>query len=111
MHPAGVLSVVTGDARTVGAEFTSNPLARKITFTGWTEVGRILIAQSAPTIKKMSMELRGTAPFLIFDDADIALAVEGLLGTKFSNTGQARVSANRVYMQDGVYDRSGRQTS
>lgn len=103
--PAGVLSVVTGDARTVGAEFTSNPLARKITFTGSTEVGRILIAQSAPTIKKMSMELGGNAPFLIFDNADIELAVEGLLSTKFRNTGQACVSANRIYVQDGVYDR------
>jgi len=103
--PAGVLSVVTGDSRMIGKEFTDNPLVRKITFTGSTEVGRILIAQSAQTIKKMSMELGGNAPFLVFDDADVDQAVEGLISTKYRNTGQACISANRVYVQAGVYDR------
>lgn len=102
--PAGVLSVITGDARTLGAELTGNPLVRKITFTGSTEVGRILIAQSAGTIKKLSMELGGNAPFLVFDDADLDEAVSGLIATKYRNTGQACISANRVYVQDGVYD-------
>ena len=103
--PAGVLSVVTGDARTIGAELTSNPLIRKITFTGSTEVGRILISQSAQTVKKMSMELGGNAPFLVFDDADVDQAVDGLIATKYRNTGQACISANRVYVQDAIYDR------
>jgi succinate-semialdehyde dehydrogenase/glutarate-semialdehyde dehydrogenase len=103
--PAGVFSVVTGDAKTIGREFTDNPLVRKITFTGSTEVGRILIAQSARTIKKLSMELGGNAPFLVFDDADVDQAVEGLIATKYRNTGQACISANRVYVQAGVYDR------
>ncbi|WP_267381420.1 MULTISPECIES: NAD-dependent succinate-semialdehyde dehydrogenase [unclassified Sphingomonas] len=102
--PAGVLNVVTGKARVVGAELTSNPLVRKITFTGSTEVGRILIAQSAATVKKLSMELGGNAPFLVFDDADIEEAVAGLIATKYRNTGQACISANRVYVQDGIYD-------
>ncbi|MBU3077638.1 NAD-dependent succinate-semialdehyde dehydrogenase [Sphingomonas quercus] len=103
--PAGVLNVVTGDARTIGAELTANPKIRKITFTGSTEVGRILIAQSAGTIKKMSMELGGNAPFIVFDDADVDAAVAGLLATKYRNTGQACISANRVYVQDGIHDR------
>jgi succinate-semialdehyde dehydrogenase/glutarate-semialdehyde dehydrogenase len=103
--PAGVFSVVTGDAKTIGREFTENPLVRKITFTGSTEVGRILIAQSAGTIKKLSMELGGNAPFLVFDDADVDQAVDGLIATKYRNTGQACISANRVYVQAGVYDR------
>jgi len=102
--PAGVLSVVTGAARVIGGELTANPLVRKITFTGSTEVGRILIAQSATTIKKLSMELGGNAPFLVFDDADIDQAVAGLIATKYRNTGQACISANRVYVQDGIYD-------
>lgn len=102
--PAGVLSVLTGDARTIGGELTGNPLVRKITFTGSTEVGRILIAQSAATVKKMSMELGGNAPFLVFDDADLEKAVQGLVSTKYRNTGQACISANRVYVQDGIYD-------
>jgi succinate-semialdehyde dehydrogenase/glutarate-semialdehyde dehydrogenase len=88
----------------IGAELTGNPLVRKITFTGSTEVGRVLIAQSAETIKKLSMELGGNAPFLIFDDADIDDAVTGLIATKYRNTGQACISANRVYVQDGIYD-------
>jgi len=102
--PAGVLNVVTGPARVVGAELTGNPLVRKITFTGSTEVGRILIAQSAATVKKLSMELGGNAPFLVFDDADLDKAVAGLIATKYRNTGQACISANRVYVQDGIYD-------
>lgn len=103
--PAGVLNVVTGDARTIGGELTRNPLVRKISFTGSTEVGRILIAQSAATIKKLSMELGGNAPFLVFDDADVDAAVDGLIATKYRNTGQACISANRIYVQNGVYDR------
>lgn len=102
--PAGVLNVITGKARVIGAELTGNPLVRKITFTGSTEVGRVLIEQSAATIKKCSMELGGNAPFLVFDDADIDAAVKGLIATKYRNTGQACISANRVYVQDGVYD-------
>ena len=102
--PAGVLNVVTGRSRVIGAELTGNPLVRKITFTGSTEVGRVLIAQSAETIKKLSMELGGNAPFLIFDDADVDEAVTGLIATKYRNTGQACISANRVYVQDGIYD-------
>lgn len=102
--PAGVLNVITGKARVLGAELTGNPLVRKITFTGSTEVGRVLIEQSAATIKKCSMELGGNAPFLVFDDADVDAAVAGLIATKYRNTGQACISANRVYVQDGVYD-------
>ncbi|MEH3107834.1 MAG: NAD-dependent succinate-semialdehyde dehydrogenase [Sphingomonas fennica] len=102
--PPGVFNVVTGSARVIGGELTGNPLVRKITFTGSTEVGRILIAQSAGTIKKLSMELGGNAPFLVFDDADVPAAVAGLIATKYRNTGQACISANRIYVQDGVYD-------
>ncbi|MBB4858662.1 succinate-semialdehyde dehydrogenase/glutarate-semialdehyde dehydrogenase [Novosphingobium chloroacetimidivorans] len=102
--PAGVLNVVTGRSRVIGAELTGNPLVRKITFTGSTEVGRILIAQSSETIKKLSMELGGNAPFIVFDDADVDEAVAGLIATKYRNTGQACISANRVYVQDGIYD-------
>lgn len=103
--PAGVLNIVTGSARVIGAELTGSPLVRKITFTGSTEVGRLLIAQSAGTVKKLSMELGGNAPFLVFDDADVDETVKGLIGTKYRNTGQACISANRVYVQDGIYDR------
>ncbi len=103
--PDGVFNVVTGKASEIGAELTQNPLVRKITFTGSTEIGRILISQSAQTIKKLSLELGGNAPFLVFDDADVAQAVDGLIATKYRNTGQACISANRVYVQDGVYDR------
>lgn len=102
--PAGVLNVITGKARVLGAELMGNPLVRKITFTGSTEVGRILIEQSAATVKKLSMELGGNAPFLVFDDADIDKAVAGLIATKYRNTGQACISANRVYVQDGIYE-------
>jgi len=102
--PAGVVNVVTGSARDIGRELTSNPLVRKITFTGSTEVGKVLLAQSAGTVKKVSMELGGNAPFIIFDDADIDRAVEGGINAKFRNTGQTCVCTNRFYVQAGVYD-------
>jgi succinate-semialdehyde dehydrogenase/glutarate-semialdehyde dehydrogenase len=102
--PKGVFNVVVGPAREIGAELTSNPLVRKITFTGSTEVGRILLAQSAATVKKVSMELGGNAPFLVFDDADVDAAVAGVIASKYRNTGQACISANRIFVQDGVYD-------
>ncbi|MEV3907096.1 NAD-dependent succinate-semialdehyde dehydrogenase [Streptomyces canus] len=102
--PAGVFNVVTGDPREIGPELTGNPLVRKITFTGSTEVGRLLLAQAAQTVKKTSMELGGNAPVLVFDDADLDEAVEGLIATKYRNTGQACISANRVYVQDGIHD-------
>ena len=102
--PAGVFSVVTGSARAIGGEMTRNPTVRKISFTGSTEVGRELMRQSADTIKKLSMELGGNAPFLVFDDADVDAAVEGALISKFRNGGQTCVCTNRFYVQDGVYD-------
>ncbi|AKZ61944.1 succinate-semialdehyde dehydrogenase [Herbaspirillum hiltneri N3] len=102
--PRGVFSVITGSAAAIGAEMTSNPIVRKLSFTGSTEVGRILMAQSAGTIKKVSLELGGNAPFIVFDDADLDAAVEGALASKFRNTGQTCVCANRLYVQDGVYD-------
>lgn len=102
--PAGVFNVLTGSARTIGGELTRNPAVRKISFTGSTEVGRELMRQSADTIKKLSMELGGNAPFLVFDDADIDAAVEGALVSKFRNGGQTCVCTNRFYVQDGVYD-------
>ncbi|GAA0984146.1 NAD-dependent succinate-semialdehyde dehydrogenase [Acrocarpospora macrocephala] len=102
--PPGVFNVVVGDPIEIGAELTSNSLVRKLTFTGSTAVGRLLLAQSATTVKKTSMELGGNAPFLVFDDADVDAAVDGLIATKYRNTGQACISANRVYVQDGAYD-------
>jgi len=102
--PAGVFNVLTGEPRAIGGEMTSNPDVRKITFTGSTEVGRILMRQSADTIKKVSLELGGNAPLIVFDDADLDVAVEGTIISKFRNTGQTCVCANRVYVQDGVYD-------
>jgi succinate-semialdehyde dehydrogenase/glutarate-semialdehyde dehydrogenase len=102
--PAGLFSVVTGASRMIGDEFTSNPVVRKITFTGSTEVGAKLYAQSAPTIKKLGLELGGNGPFIVFDDADIDAAVEGAVIAKFRNNGQTCVCANRIYVQDGVYD-------
>jgi len=103
--PAGLFSVVTGtDGPAIGREMCSNPLLRKITFTGSTEVGRILMRQGADQIKKMSMELGGNAPFIVFDDADLDDAVEGALVAKFRNNGQTCVCANRLYVQSGVYD-------
>jgi succinate-semialdehyde dehydrogenase/glutarate-semialdehyde dehydrogenase len=102
--PAGVLNVLTGEPRAIGGEMTSNPDVRKITFTGSTEVGRLLMQQSAGTIKKISLELGGNAPLIVFDDADLDAAVEGTIISKYRNTGQTCVCANRVYVQDGVYD-------
>ncbi|WP_267666102.1 aldehyde dehydrogenase family protein [Escherichia coli] len=103
--PAGVFNVVTGSAGAVGNELTSNPLVRKLSFTGSTEIGRQLMEQCAKDIKKVSLELGGNAPFIVFDDADLDKAVEGALASKFRNAGQTCVCANRLYVQDGVYDR------
>ena len=102
--PAGVFSVVTGGARAIGGELTGNPLVRKISFTGSTEVGRTLMRQSADTIKKMSLELGGNAPFIVFDDADLDQAVEGAITSKFRNNGQTCVCTNRFYAQAGIHD-------
>jgi succinate-semialdehyde dehydrogenase / glutarate-semialdehyde dehydrogenase len=101
---AGVFSVITGSSRAIGGEMTGNPIVRKLTFTGSTEVGRLLMAQSAPSIKKLSLELGGNAPFIVFDDADLDAAVEGAMVSKYRNAGQTCVCANRIYVQDGVYD-------
>ncbi|MNG75223.1 Glutarate-semialdehyde dehydrogenase DavD [compost metagenome] len=102
--PKGVLSVVTGSAGEVGGELTGNPIVRKLTFTGSTEIGRQLMAECAKDIKKVSLELGGNAPFIVFDDADLDAAVEGALVSKYRNNGQTCVCANRLYVQDGVYD-------
>ena len=102
--PAGVLNVLTGEPKEIGGEMTSNPDVRKITFTGSTEVGRLLMKQSADTIKKLSLELGGNAPFIVFDDADLDEAVEGAIISKYRNAGQTCVCANRLYVQAGVYD-------
>jgi succinate-semialdehyde dehydrogenase/glutarate-semialdehyde dehydrogenase len=102
--PKGVLSVVTGSAGDIGGELTSNPIVRKLSFTGSTEVGRQLMAECAKDIKKVSLELGGNAPFIVFDDADLDKAVEGALISKYRNNGQTCVCANRLYIQDGVYD-------
>jgi succinate-semialdehyde dehydrogenase / glutarate-semialdehyde dehydrogenase len=102
--PPGVCNVITGPSGETGAELTSNPLVRKLTFTGSTEVGAKLLAQCAPTIKKTSMELGGNAPFIVFDDADLDAAVTGAMASKYRNTGQTCVCANRILVQDGVYD-------
>jgi succinate-semialdehyde dehydrogenase/glutarate-semialdehyde dehydrogenase len=103
--PKGVLSVVTGASGPIGKELTTNPLVRKFTFTGSTEVGKKLMEQCAGTVKKVSLELGGNAPFVVFDDADLDAAVEGALASKFRNTGQTCVCANRIYVQDGVYEK------
>jgi len=102
--PAGVFNVITGDAKEIGGEMTSNPDVQKITFTGSTEVGRLLMRQSASTIKKLSLELGGNAPFIVFNDADLDAAVEGAIISKYRNAGQTCVCANRLYVQDGVYE-------
>lgn len=102
--PAGVLSVVTGSAGEIGNELTSNPIIRKLSFTGSTEIGRDLMAQCAKDIKKVSLELGGNAPFIVFDDADLDAAVEGAMISKYRNSGQTCVCANRLYVQDGIYD-------
>src|SRR4051794_7464083 len=102
--PPGVLNVITGDAPAIGGELCANPIVRKISFTGSTEVGRILMKQVAPTIKKISLELGGNAPFIVFDDADLDAAAEGAIVSKYRNAGQTCVCANRLFVQDGVYD-------
>ena len=102
--PAGVVNIVTGAAAEIGAEICANPLVKKITFTGSTEVGKILIEKSAATVKKVSMELGGNAPFVVFDDADIDRAVEGAMLAKYRNSGQTCVCTNRFFVQAGVYD-------
>ena len=102
--PKGVFNVITGDAPTIGKEMCANPTVRKLSFTGSTEVGRILMRQSADTIKKLSLELGGNAPFIVFDDADLDAAVEGAIASKYRNAGQTCVCANRIYVQDKVYD-------
>ncbi|MGA8005669.1 MAG: NADP-dependent succinate-semialdehyde dehydrogenase [Burkholderiales bacterium] len=102
--PKGVFNLVTGDAPTIGKEMCANPTVRKLSFTGSTEVGRILMRQSADTIKKLSLELGGNAPFIVFDDADLDAAVEGAIASKYRNAGQTCVCANRIYVQDKVYD-------
>jgi succinate-semialdehyde dehydrogenase/glutarate-semialdehyde dehydrogenase len=102
--PAGVFNVITGAASEIGAELTSNAIVRKLSFTGSTEVGKQLMAQSATTVKKLSLELGGNAPFIVFDDADLDAAVEGAIQSKYRNTGQTCVCANRLLVQDVVYD-------
>ncbi len=102
--PKGVLNIVTGDPVAIGQELCASPVVRKVTFTGSTEVGRILMRQSADTIKKLSLELGGNAPFIVFDDADLDAATEGALASKYRNAGQTCVCANRIYVQDSVYD-------
>lgn len=103
--PAGVFNVVTGSATAIGGELTANPTVRKLSFTGSTEIGIKLMAQCAPTLKKLSLELGGNAPFIVFDDADLDAAVQGALASKYRNTGQTCVCANRLLVQDGVYER------
>jgi succinate-semialdehyde dehydrogenase/glutarate-semialdehyde dehydrogenase len=103
--PKGVLNVVTtADSKAVGGELTTNPTVRKVSFTGSTEIGKVLLKQAASTVKKVSMELGGNAPFIVFDDADLDAAVQGAIASKFRNTGQTCVCANRLYVQDKVYD-------
>jgi succinate-semialdehyde dehydrogenase/glutarate-semialdehyde dehydrogenase len=102
--PKGTINVLTGVPEEIGAEMTSNPTVRKISFTGSTEVGKLLMRQSAGTVKKISMELGGNAPFIVFDDADMDLAVQGALASKYRNTGQTCVCANRILVQENVYD-------
>ena len=107
--PPGVFNVVTGGSRDIGGEFTSNPIVRKLSFTGSTDVGRQLMAQCAGTIKKLALELGGNAPFIVFDDADIDAAVTGALASKFRNVGQACVGTNRFYVHDSIYDEFARK--
>ncbi len=95
----------TGDPKPIGGEFTSNPLVRKLTFTGSTPVGKLLMSQCAGTVKKVSLELGGNAPFIVFDDADLEPAVNGAIASKYRNAGQTCVCANRIYVQSGIYDR------
>jgi len=101
--PKGVFNVITGSSTAIGAEMTGNPTVRKVTFTGSTEVGKKLMVQCAGTVKKLSLELGGNAPFIVFDDADLEAAVQGAIASKYRNTGQTCVCANRLLVQDGVY--------
>src|SRR5437899_5041292 len=103
--PKGVFNVITGNSRAIGGELCANPSVRKLSFTGSTETGRTLMKQSADTIKKLSLELGGNAPFIVFDDADLDAAVEGSIASKSRNAGQTCVCANRIYVQDGIYDK------
>src|SRR6266436_2063610 len=102
--PKGVFNVITGSAKEIGGELTSNPVVKKLSFTGSTEVGKVLMAQCAGTIKKLSLELGGNAPFIVFDDADLDAAVEGAVASKYRNTGQTCVCTNRLLVQEPVYD-------
>ncbi len=102
--PQGIFNVITGGSTAIGGEMTSNPTVRKLTFTGSTEIGKLLMAQCAATVKKVSLELGGNAPFIVFDDADLDAAVEGAIASKYRNTGQTCVCANRFLVQDSVYD-------
>jgi len=102
--PPGVLNVLTGKASEIGSEMTSNPTVRKLSFTGSTEVGRLLMKQVSSTVKKLSLELGGNAPFIVFDDADLDAAADGAIVSKYRNTGQTCVCANRLFVQDSVYD-------
>jgi succinate-semialdehyde dehydrogenase/glutarate-semialdehyde dehydrogenase len=107
--PRGVFNVVSGSAVAIGGELTANPIVRKITFTGSTEIGKLLMKQSADTVKKVSLELGGNAPFIVFDDADLDAAVQGAMASKYRNTGQTCVCVNRILVQDGVYDEFSRR--
>ncbi|HEX7688284.1 MAG TPA: NAD-dependent succinate-semialdehyde dehydrogenase [Burkholderiaceae bacterium] len=102
--PAGVFNVVTGSASAIGAELTAHPMVRKLSFTGSTEIGRALAAQCAPTLKKLSLELGGNAPFIVFEDADLDAAVVGAIASKYRNTGQTCVCTNRILVQDAIHD-------
>jgi succinate-semialdehyde dehydrogenase/glutarate-semialdehyde dehydrogenase len=102
--PGGILNVITGDPREVGQELTSNPVVRKLSFTGSTAVGRLLMAQSAPTVKKVTLELGGNAPFIVFDDADLDAAVTGAVASKYRNSGQTCVCTNRFYVHEAIHD-------
>jgi NAD-dependent aldehyde dehydrogenases len=102
--PDGVVNIITGSANAIGKELTENPIVRKISFTGSTEVGKILLQQSASTVKKVSMELGGHAPFVVFDDADIDEAVTGAMQSKFRNSGQTCICANRIFVHEKIYD-------
>jgi succinate-semialdehyde dehydrogenase/glutarate-semialdehyde dehydrogenase len=102
--PKGVFNVLTGSAKEIGGELTSNPIVRKLSFTGSTEIGKVLMAQCAGTIKKLSLELGGNAPFIVFEDADLDAAVDGAIASKYRNTGQTCVCTNRLLVQDSVYD-------
>ena len=102
--PAGVFNVVTGVPQDIGAEITENPIVRKVSFTGSTAVGKLLMKQCADTVKKVSLELGGNSPFIVFDDADLDAAIAGVMASKYRNSGQTCICANRIYVQDGVYD-------